>query len=192
MQRRRDKAAAVKLMRKLLKKQGFAPEVLVTDKLRSYGAAKAGWDFGSPRAGLAQEQSGREFASANTAAGAQDAALQIARFSPALLSVHAAVHNTFNVQRHLTSRRHAPRPQRRSIPEMGSGYRCLSPSWPSKLCTANLSSCDSDLCTMGQVARGGARPTDPRSREACPLEMSMKSASRRTPVHPATLHYPIA
>jgi hypothetical protein len=32
---------AVKLMRKLLKKQGFAPDVLVTDKLRSYGAAKA-------------------------------------------------------------------------------------------------------------------------------------------------------
>ena len=41
MQRRRDKAAAVKLMRKLLKKQGFAPEVLVTDKLRSYGVAKS-------------------------------------------------------------------------------------------------------------------------------------------------------
>jgi putative transposase len=37
VQRRRDKAAAVKLMRKLLKKQGFAPDVLVTDKLRSYG-----------------------------------------------------------------------------------------------------------------------------------------------------------
>jgi Phage Terminase/DDE domain len=28
-------------MRRLLKKQGFAPHVLVTDKLRSYGAAKA-------------------------------------------------------------------------------------------------------------------------------------------------------
>ena len=28
-------------MRRLLKKQGFAPDVLVTDKLRSYGAAKA-------------------------------------------------------------------------------------------------------------------------------------------------------
>ena len=41
MQQRRDKAAAVKLMRKLLKKQGFAPEALVTDKLRSYGAAKS-------------------------------------------------------------------------------------------------------------------------------------------------------
>src|SRR3954470_15418592 len=31
MQRRRNKAAALKLMRKLLKKQGFAPVVLVTD-----------------------------------------------------------------------------------------------------------------------------------------------------------------
>ena len=40
VQPRRDKAAALKLMRKLLKKQGFAPSVLVTDKLGSYGAAR--------------------------------------------------------------------------------------------------------------------------------------------------------
>ena len=33
VQQRRDKAAAVKLMRTLLKKQGFAPDVLVTDQL---------------------------------------------------------------------------------------------------------------------------------------------------------------
>jgi transposase-like protein len=58
VQRRRDKAAAEKLMRKLLKKQGFAPDVIVTDKLRSYGAAKAELGSCSPRAGLAQEQSG--------------------------------------------------------------------------------------------------------------------------------------
>src|ERR1700739_658248 len=32
---------ATRLQRKLLKKQGFAPDVLVTDKLRSYGAAKS-------------------------------------------------------------------------------------------------------------------------------------------------------
>ena len=38
IQRRRDKAAALKLLRKLLKKQGFAPAVMVTDKLGSYGA----------------------------------------------------------------------------------------------------------------------------------------------------------
>src|SRR5215211_8116546 len=36
VQPKRDQAAAVRLMRKLLKKQGFAPDVLVTDKLRSY------------------------------------------------------------------------------------------------------------------------------------------------------------
>jgi putative transposase len=33
-------AAALRLMRKLLKKQGNAPDELVTDKLGSYGAAK--------------------------------------------------------------------------------------------------------------------------------------------------------
>ena len=41
VQRRRDKAAASKLMRKLLKKQGLAPTEITTDKLRSYGAAFA-------------------------------------------------------------------------------------------------------------------------------------------------------
>src|SRR4051794_32289522 len=35
----RDKAAALKLLRKLIKKQGYAPALLVTDKLRSYAAA---------------------------------------------------------------------------------------------------------------------------------------------------------
>ena len=58
VQSRRNKAAAVSsplatptcfagrgpwraaLMRKLFKKQGFAPEVMITDKLRSYGAAR--------------------------------------------------------------------------------------------------------------------------------------------------------
>ena len=39
VQRRRDKRAAVRLMRKLLRKQGFAPKQVTTDKLRSYGAA---------------------------------------------------------------------------------------------------------------------------------------------------------
>jgi len=39
VQRRRDKRAALRLMSKLLKKQGFAPKMLVTDKLRSYGSA---------------------------------------------------------------------------------------------------------------------------------------------------------
>jgi putative transposase len=39
VQRQRDKAAAIRLLRKLLLRQGFVPTVIVTDKLRSYGAA---------------------------------------------------------------------------------------------------------------------------------------------------------
>jgi transposase-like protein len=39
VQPRRDSGAALRLMRKLLKNQGFAPRLLVTDKLRSYGSA---------------------------------------------------------------------------------------------------------------------------------------------------------
>jgi transposase-like protein len=41
VQRRRNRAAALKLMRRLLKKQGFAPTRVTTDRLRSYGAAFA-------------------------------------------------------------------------------------------------------------------------------------------------------
>ena len=39
--RRRDKPAAVNFLRKLLKKQGFAPETMIADRLRSSAAAKA-------------------------------------------------------------------------------------------------------------------------------------------------------
>src|SRR5271168_4226983 len=39
MQQRRNKRAALRLLRKLLRKQGVAPKLVVTDKLRSYGAA---------------------------------------------------------------------------------------------------------------------------------------------------------
>ena len=40
MQSRRDAKAAKRLMRKLLRGQGRPPRVMVTDKLRSYDAAK--------------------------------------------------------------------------------------------------------------------------------------------------------
>ena len=40
VQSRRDKKAAKRLLRKLLKKHLRAPRVLITDKLRRYGAAK--------------------------------------------------------------------------------------------------------------------------------------------------------
>jgi putative transposase len=40
VQSRRDAKTAKRLLRKLLKKQGIAPRVMITDKLASYGAAK--------------------------------------------------------------------------------------------------------------------------------------------------------
>jgi putative transposase len=40
VQSRRNAKAAKRLLRKLLKKQGAAPRVMITDKLASYGAAK--------------------------------------------------------------------------------------------------------------------------------------------------------
>ena len=106
VQRRRDKAAAVKLLRKLLKKQGFAPEVLVTDKLRSYGAAKSEMGL------CARHEQGlrRNNRAENSHLPVRRRERKMQRFkSPGsaqrFLSIHAAVQNTFNVQRHLTSRR---------------------------------------------------------------------------------------
>jgi hypothetical protein len=49
-----------------------------------------------------EEQSSREFASADAAAGAQDAAVSPGS-AQKFLSMHAAVYNTFSVQRHFTS-----------------------------------------------------------------------------------------
>jgi putative transposase len=106
VQRRRDKAAAVKLMRKLLKKQGFAPDVLVTDKLRSYGAAK--FEIGLSARHEQGLRMNNRAENSHQPARRRERKMQRSK-SPGsaqrFLSVHAAVHNTFNVQRHLTSRR---------------------------------------------------------------------------------------
>ena len=45
VQSRRDRRAAERLLRKLIRKQARAPRVLVTDKLGSYGAARAGMNM---------------------------------------------------------------------------------------------------------------------------------------------------
>src|SRR5712671_3077712 len=81
VQRRRDKRAALRLMRKLLRKQGFAPKLIVTDKLRSYGAA-----FHDLHLTCRHEQGLRMNNRATTRA--QDAALQVSRICPAV-SQHA-------------------------------------------------------------------------------------------------------
>jgi putative transposase len=106
VQPRRDTAAALRLMRKLLKKQGYAPDVLVTDKLGSYAAARR-----ELRLSARHEQGLRKNNRAeNSHQAVRRRERKMQRFKAAgsaqgFLSMHAPVHNTFNLQRHLISRR---------------------------------------------------------------------------------------
>jgi putative transposase len=102
VQRRRDRHAAKRFFRKLLKGQGAAPRKIVTDKLRSYGAARrivmpsvihSTEQYENNRAEVShqptrqRERHMRRFKSAG----------QAQRF----LTIHGAVQNLFRVGRHL-------------------------------------------------------------------------------------------
>ena len=80
MQSRRNKAAAKRFLKKLLKKQGFAPRVLVTDKLKSYAAAKKElMPHVEHRYSQGTEQPCRKLASTNTFKREENAKIQVFR-----------------------------------------------------------------------------------------------------------------
>ena len=106
VQTKRDKAAALKLMRKLLKKQGYAPSLLVTDKLGSYGAARRELGLSARHEQGLRKNDRAE----NSHQVVRRRERKLQRFKSAgsaqrFLSNHLAVHNTFDVQRHLVCRR---------------------------------------------------------------------------------------
>src|SRR5262249_31967602 len=105
VQRRRDSRAALRLMRKLLKKQGFAPKLVVTDKLRSYGSAFRRLGLGCPHEQGLRKNNRAE--NSHQAVRRRERKLQrvkSARSPQRFLSVHAALPNTFYLQRPLISR----------------------------------------------------------------------------------------
>ena len=106
VQSRRNNKAALRMMRRLLKKQGFVSDTFVTDKLPSYGAALKDMglakyhDFGGRKNNRAE----------NSHLPVRQPERRMQRFKSArsaqrFLSTHATVYNTFNVQRYLISRK---------------------------------------------------------------------------------------
>ena len=104
LQRRRDGKAAKRFFQRLLKTHGNEPRKIVTDKLRSYGVAHRELmpktihetsQYANNKAELShqptrvRERVMRRFRSMQ----------QAQRF----LTVHAAIHNSFNLGRHLLS-----------------------------------------------------------------------------------------
>ena len=106
VQKRRNKRAALKLMRKLLRNQGVQPIKIVTDKLKSYGAA-----FRDLRLSHLQDTEHRlnnRAESSHVPIRRRERKMQ--RFksqhsAQKFLSTYGPIYNLFNVQRHLISRR---------------------------------------------------------------------------------------
>jgi putative transposase len=105
VQSHRDSRAALRLMRKLLRKQGFVPKLLVTDKLRSYGSAFRQLQLTCPHEqGLRKNNRAENSHQPVRRRERKMQRFKSARSAQRFLSMHAAVHNTFNLQRHLVSR----------------------------------------------------------------------------------------
>lgn len=106
VQKRRNKAAALKLLSKLLKNQGVRPEKIVTDGLASYRAALTILDcVDRHRPGRLRDNNRVE----NSHLPVRRRERKMQRFksqghAQRFVSTHGPVYNSFNVQRHLISR----------------------------------------------------------------------------------------
>ena len=103
--RKRDKRAALKLLRKLLRRYGN-PETIVTDKLKSYGAAMRELDISQKH-----DTNGRwinnRVENSHLPLRRRERAMQRFRLMRSLqkfAAIHGSIQNHFNQERHLYSR----------------------------------------------------------------------------------------
>jgi transposase-like protein len=103
----RDKAAARRLMRKLLKKSATIPDEWITDRYAAYGAALRALRLTTP-VHISAKRSNNRAESSQVPVRRREWKLQGFK-SPGsaqlFLSMHAATYNTFTIPRHLTSAR---------------------------------------------------------------------------------------
>ena len=104
VQRKRNKRAALRLMRKLLKKQGMAPATLVTDRLGAYPAAVR--ELGLASEHVRGKRKNNRAESSHVPIRRRERKMQGFRSAGSaqrFLALHAAVANTFTTCRHLVS-----------------------------------------------------------------------------------------
>jgi putative transposase len=104
VQSKRNKRAALRLMRKLLKKQGMAPVTLVTDRLSAYPAAVR--ELGLSSEHIRGKRKNNRAESSHVPIRRRERKMQGFRSAGSaqrFLTLHAAVANTFTTCRHLVS-----------------------------------------------------------------------------------------
>ena len=125
----RDRKATLKFLKKSMKRHG-RPQVIVTDRLRSYGAALKDLGRGDHRE-MGRWLNNRAENSHLLFRRRERAMLRFRRMRTLqkIASVHASVHNHFPTERHLQIRRHLQDDPRRRSRRVARPSCCLRLRW---------------------------------------------------------------